>query len=105
MAEKLFVGPKVRTLRESFSLTQTSFAERIGISTSYLNQIENNQRPLTTTVLLALTQNFNLSLAELASADTNRVLADLKEALADPLFRDTNPGLQELKMAASNSPG
>lgn len=104
MAEKLFVGPKVRTLRESFGLTQTSFAERIGISTSYLNQIENNQRPLTTTVLLALTQNYNLSLSELASADTNRVLADLKEALADPLFRDTNPGLQELKMAASNSP-
>ncbi|PLW76935.1 short-chain fatty acyl-CoA regulator family protein [Cohaesibacter celericrescens] len=104
MAEKLFVGPKVRTLRESHGLTQSSFSDRLGISTSYLNQIENNQRPLTAPVLLALSHHFNLSLTDLATADTNRVLADLKEALADPLFRDTNPGLQELKMAASNSP-
>ena len=104
MAEKLFVGPKVRTLRESHGLTQANFADRIGISTSYLNQIENNQRPLTAPVLLSLSHHFNLSLSDLASADTNRILADLKEALAEPLFRDTNPGLQELKMAASNSP-
>ena len=104
MAEKLFVGPKVRTLRESHGLTQATFAERIGISTSYLNQIENNQRPLTAPVLLSLSHNFNLSLNDFASADTNRVLADLKEALAEPLFRDTNPGLQELKMATSNAP-
>ncbi|WP_319529340.1 short-chain fatty acyl-CoA regulator family protein [uncultured Cohaesibacter sp.] len=104
MAEKLFVGPKVRTLRETHGLTQSSFADRIGISTSYLNQIENNQRPLTAPVLLSLSHQFNLSLSDLASADTSRVLADMKEALADPLFRDTTPGLQELKMAASNSP-
>ena len=104
MAEKLFAGPKVRTLRESHSLTQASFAERIGISTSYLNQIENNQRPLTAPVLLALSHQFNMSLSDLASGDTSRILADMKEALADPLFRDTNPGLQELKMASSNAP-
>ena len=104
MAEKLFVGPKVRSLRESYTLTQASFAERLGISTSYLNQIENNQRPLTAPVLLALNHHFNLSLSDLASADTSRILADLREALADPLFRDSNPGLQELKMAAANSP-
>ncbi|WP_170956022.1 helix-turn-helix domain-containing protein [Cohaesibacter gelatinilyticus] len=104
MAEKLFVGPKVRSLRETHGLTQASFAERLGISTSYLNQIENNQRPLTAPVLLALSHHYDMSLSDLASADTSRVLADLKEALADPLFRDTNPGLQELKMAASNSP-
>ena len=104
MAEKLFVGPKVRSLRESYGLTQASFADRLGISTSYLNQIENNQRPLTAPVLLALSHHFNLSPSDLAAADTSRILADLKEALADPLFRDSNPGLQELKMAAANAP-
>lgn len=104
MAEKLFAGPKVRTLRESHSLTQAAFADRIGISTSYLNQIENNQRPLTAPVLVALSHQFNISMSDLASGDTSRILADLKEALADPLFRDTNPGLQELKMASSNAP-
>lgn len=104
VAEKLFVGPKVRALRDSHGLTQANFADRLGISTSYLNQIENNQRPLTAPVLLQLSHHFNLSISDLASADTNRILADLKEALADPLFKDSNPGLQELKMAASNSP-
>lgn len=104
MAEKLFAGPKVRTLRESHSLTQAAFAERIGISTSYLNQIENNQRPLTAPVLVALSHQFNMSMSDLASGDASRIIADLKEALADPLFRETNPGLQELKMASSNAP-
>lgn len=104
MAEKLFVGPRVRSVREEQNLTQASFAEQIGISTSYLNQIENNQRPLTTQVMLGLGRAFNVSITELASNDTGRVLADLKEALAEPFFRDTTPGLQELKLAASNSP-
>ena len=104
MAEKLFVGPKVRSLRESHGLTQANFATRLGISTSYLNQIENNQRPLTAQVLLTLSHHFNLSPSDLVSADTSRILADLKEALEDPLFRETTPGLQELKLASSNSP-
>ena len=43
---KLFIGRKVRDLRLASGTTQSQFAERIGISTSYLNQIENNQRPV-----------------------------------------------------------
>lgn len=43
--EKLFIGRKVRGLRENARATQAQFAERLGISASYLNQIENNQRP------------------------------------------------------------
>ena len=41
-------------VREANRLTQAAFAERIGISTSYLNQIENNQRSVSAAVLLAL---------------------------------------------------
>jgi transcriptional regulator with XRE-family HTH domain len=36
---KLFIGRKVRELREANKATQAAFAERLGISTSYLNQI------------------------------------------------------------------
>eukprot|EP01035_Chromulina_nebulosa_P042770 gene42770-57916_t len=40
---KLFIGRKVREIRQTSAATQAQFADKIGISTSYLNQIENNQ--------------------------------------------------------------
>ena len=43
---KLYIGKTVRTLRADSGATQAEFAARLGLSTSYLNQIENNQRPL-----------------------------------------------------------
>ena len=38
-AGKLYIGRKIRGIRETAKLTQATFAERLGISTSYLNQI------------------------------------------------------------------
>ena len=49
---KLYIGRKVRDLRQTTGATQAQFAERIGISISYLNQIENNQRPVSAAVRL-----------------------------------------------------
>jgi transcriptional regulator with XRE-family HTH domain len=66
---KLFIGRKVRELRAASNATQSQFAERIGISTSYLNQIENNQRPVSAAVLLALADKFQLDLAELSTVN------------------------------------
>ena len=43
-ARKLFIGQNIRKIRENQALTQANFAKKLGISTSYLNQIENNQR-------------------------------------------------------------
>ena len=45
--KKLMVGHKLRRLRKEHGLTQAQMAEEIGISTSYLNLIERNQRPVT----------------------------------------------------------
>jgi transcriptional regulator with XRE-family HTH domain len=56
---KLFIGLKVRELRVASQQTQSQFAKRIGISTSYLNQIENNQRSVSAAVLLQLADKFN----------------------------------------------
>ena len=50
---KLYIGRRVRDLRQANRATQAQFAERLGISVSYLNQIENNQRPVSAGVLLA----------------------------------------------------
>ena len=66
---KLFIGRKIRELREAGRLTQAGFAERIGISTSYLNQIENNQRPVSAAVLLSLAETFRIDIADLSSGE------------------------------------
>ena len=51
---KLFLGSKLRRLREQHRLSQAELANKLGLSPSYLNQIENDQRPLTVQVLLKL---------------------------------------------------
>ncbi|TPN86607.1 XRE family transcriptional regulator [Mesorhizobium sp. CU2] len=102
---KLYLGRKIRELRQSIGLTQLQFAERLGISTSYLNQIENNQRPVSASVLLALADKFQIDLAELSQGEGDRLLSALIEALADPLFEGYAPNLQEMKLIAGNAPG
>jgi XRE family transcriptional regulator, fatty acid utilization regulator len=102
---KLFIGRKIRELRETHRMTQAAFAERIGISTSYLNQIENNQRSVSAAVLLALAESFRLDIADLSSGESDRLLSALSEALGDPLFETWRPSLQELKLVAQNAPG
>ena len=51
---KTFLGGKLRRFREDLALTQAAMATSLEISPSYLNQIENDQRPLTVQVLLKL---------------------------------------------------
>lgn len=45
---KLYLGPKLRVLRRELGLNQTRMAEELGVSPSYLNHLERNQRPLST---------------------------------------------------------
>ncbi len=49
---KLFLGPRLRRLRRDLGLTQAAMAEDLGLSPSYLNLLERNQRPVTAQVLL-----------------------------------------------------
>ena len=58
MQKKLFLGYKLRRLREQRALTQAALAKQLELSPSYLNQIENNQRPLTLPVLLRIASIF-----------------------------------------------
>ncbi|MGV9824498.1 MULTISPECIES: short-chain fatty acyl-CoA regulator family protein [unclassified Gordonia (in: high G+C Gram-positive bacteria)] len=87
--ERIFVGPRLRRLRDEHGLSQAALARRIEKSTSYVNQLENDQRPITVPVLLALTREFDLD-ADYFAADTDaRLVADLVEALtAHPEARE-----------------
>lgn len=101
---KVFAGARLRALRAQHRLTQSELAARLDISASYVNQIESNQRPLTASVMLALADAFALDLTSLATDASDRLVIDLREALADPVFGEAVPNLQELKSVASNAP-
>ncbi|MBW7057838.1 short-chain fatty acyl-CoA regulator family protein [Paracoccus bogoriensis] len=81
-ARKLFLGGRLRALREDRGLTQAEFAQRLGLSPSYLNQIERNQRPATLQVLLAVNRALGVDLQALVEGDDLRHLTELREALA-----------------------
>ncbi|ARC88693.1 short-chain fatty acyl-CoA regulator family protein [Rhodovulum sp. MB263] len=101
---KLYAGVKLRETRSRMGLTQKDFAIRLGISLPYLNQMENNNRPLSSTVLLALVSEFGFDVTELSEGDAERLVSDMREALADPVFGDLAPPLADLRLAASNAP-
>ena len=74
--KKAFMGLRLKRLREEQRLTQAALAQRLGISLSYLNQLENNQRPLTVQVLLALNTAFGLDLQVFSEDDEARLISD-----------------------------
>jgi predicted transcriptional regulator/DNA-binding XRE family transcriptional regulator len=104
MRDKLFVGPKVRALRERQNLTLDACAQQLGLSTSYLSQIETNQRPVTARVLIALSRTFQIGPGEFDSDEETRLIADLREASADLALGLPTPALTELKLAAATTP-
>jgi len=104
MPDKLMIGHKLRRLRRDSGLSQAQLAEQLSISPSYLNLIEHNQRPVTAALLLRLGQNFGIDLQSFAADDETRLLASLREVLADALFQDADIGRQDLRELAEVAP-
>ena len=104
MAEqKIFAGPRIRRIRSAKGLTQTAMAEGLGISPSYLNLIERNQRPLTVQLILKLASVYKVDPHELQGEARGSVAA-LKEVFTDPLLVGELPGDQELIELAEAAP-
>jgi predicted transcriptional regulator/DNA-binding XRE family transcriptional regulator len=101
--QKLYAGVKLREVRSRLRLTQKAFAQKLDVSLPYLNQMENNHRPISAGVVLALAQEFGMDVTELTTGDSERMVTDMREALADPVFT-TPPPLADLRLAASNAP-
>jgi len=102
--QKLYAGAKLREIRARLGLTQRSFADKLGVSLPYLNQMENNHRPVSAAVVLALAQEFGLDVTELTVGESERLVSDMREALADPVFSQSTTPLADLRLAASNAP-
>jgi predicted transcriptional regulator/plasmid maintenance system antidote protein VapI len=79
---KTFMGVRLKTLREQQGLTQAALAASLKISPSYLNQIENDQRPLTVPVLLRLQAAHGIDLQLFSDDESARRLSELQAVFA-----------------------
>src|SRR5712672_4522389 len=104
-ATKLFIGPRFRRIRRQLGLSQTQMADELGVSPSYVNLIERNQRPVTAQILLKMAEAYDIDLRDLAAADKDRFFTELNEVFSDPLFRQIELPKQELRDLAELCPG
>jgi XRE family transcriptional regulator, fatty acid utilization regulator len=104
MEKKAMLGHKVRRLRRDYNLTQAQMADQLGISPSYLNLIEHNQRPVTVPLLLKLGQTFDVDLQAFAEDEETRLIAGLREVFADPLFAGTDLKNSDFRELAAVAP-
>jgi len=104
MSKEVRLGSKVRKLRTGRGLTQVDMATQLGISASYLNLIEHNQRPLTVPLLLKLGEQFGVNLQEFAQGDRGNLMADLTEVFGDAIFEGHEVKPSDLQDLISSSP-
>lgn len=93
---KTYVGSRLRQLRRERNLSQASLAAALDLSASYVNQIEHDVRPLTVPVLKRITEAFGVDATFFSRDDDSRLLAELKEVIADQELGTTHVELQEL---------
>jgi predicted transcriptional regulator/DNA-binding XRE family transcriptional regulator len=98
------LGAKVRALRRRENLSQVQMAQRLGISPSYLNLIESNRRPLPAALLIKLAQIFGVDVYAFGGDDDARLINDLLEVFADPVFDAYSLASTDLRDLAVNHP-
>jgi XRE family transcriptional regulator, fatty acid utilization regulator len=101
---KLFLGARLKRLRRDLGLTQTRMAEDLGVSPSYLNLLERNQRPVTAQVLLRLAEAYDLDLKSLSTDPESSGASGLAEIFSDQLFRDLGVARHEIAEVADSAP-
>lgn len=101
---KLFLGARLKRLRRDLGLTQTRMAEDLGVSPSYLNLLERNQRPVTAQVLLRLAEAYDLDLKSLSTDPESGSATGLSEVFSDQMFRDLGVARHEIAEVADSAP-
>lgn len=102
--QRIFAGPRLKQLRQERDIKQADFAAILGISTSYLSQIEHDDRPLTPNLLERLQSLFPMEWEEVTTESSHRRLGALREAVSDPLFSNQNLSADQLERAALQQP-
>lgn len=101
---KTFMGVRLRTLRAERGMSQVALAQALELSPSYLNQIEQDQRPLTVAVLLKIHKVLGVDIQQFSEDEEARLLARLRDAVSsNPQTAGLVP-LPELREVAAKLP-
>ena len=103
--DRTALGGRIRAQRRRAGLTQAQLAQRLGVSASYWNLIENGRRGLSAALLIKLAPIFNLDWKALAGESDPQIKADLLEAFGDPLFEAHSVTAAEVAEVVSSAPG
>ncbi|MEO0057132.1 MAG: hypothetical protein RIT17_573, partial [Pseudomonadota bacterium] len=105
MAESnLLAGPALRRLRKREGLTQAAMAAMLGISPSYLNLIERNQRPLSARVLVQVIERFDFDPRSLREDEAIGGLDGLVRRMTDKRFADLGIDREEVQEFLAAAP-
>ncbi len=96
------IGRTVRRLRTEQGLSQQALAARLGISPSYLNLIEHDQRNVTASLVIKLAEMLRVDLAALSGAQERELETGLREVFSDPLLGGEAVPDAELEALAAN---
>jgi predicted transcriptional regulator/transcriptional regulator with XRE-family HTH domain len=100
---RTIIGRTVRRLRSERDLSQQVLATRLGISASYLNLIEHDQRAVTASLLIKLAETLRVDLGQLSGTQERQLELGLREAFSDPaLGADAVPEAEIAAMAGAS---
>jgi predicted transcriptional regulator/transcriptional regulator with XRE-family HTH domain len=98
------IGRTVRRLRTERGLSQQALAAELGISASYLNLIEHDQRAVTASLLIKLAERLGVELVELSGRTEKQLETGLREVFADPVLGSEAVPEDEIAQLASETP-
>ncbi len=98
------IGRTVRRLRQDKRIAQATLAKRLGISASYLNLIEHDQRGVTAALLIKLADVLGVEIGALSGNTERAMEAQLREVFADPMLGAENVPDAEAAALAGGSP-
>ncbi|WP_427969404.1 helix-turn-helix domain-containing protein [Altererythrobacter sp.] len=100
----IFAGPALRRLRKREGMTQAAMAASLGISPSYLNLIERNQRPLSARVLVQVIEHFDFDPRALREDESIGGVDGLARRFADERFSDLGIDRDEVSEFLATTP-
>ena len=105
MAEStILAGPSLRRLRKREGLTQAAMAASLGISPSYLNLIERNQRPLSARVLVQVIERYDFDPRSLREDEAIGGVDGLARRMSDKRFADLGIDREEIQEFLATAP-
>lgn len=98
------VGHRIRARRRELGLTQVALARQAGISPSYLNLIEHDRRRAGGGLMRRLTELLAIDPQTLSGAEDSRIIAELAEIGADPMFAEMHFGGEDATRLLAAAP-